>query len=147
MRSIRAVGCNERTTTPPSRTTSEQFSVSNGIWNMIPQIAIKNPNRESNGTPCYGLVHLLVHLGSAKNPMFIGLGTGGTPVHPPGYPPRLKQRQVAPPTAKPRSPSQSIRGYPNLSEATRGHPNLSEVKYFFFAIHWEVDIPHFSLFS
>src|SRR4051812_5954893 len=74
---------NERTTTPPSRTTSEQFSASNGIWNMIPQIAIKNPNPESNGTPCYGLVHLLVHLGSAKNPMFIGLGTGGTPVHPP----------------------------------------------------------------
>jgi hypothetical protein len=34
----------------------------------------------------YGLVHLAVHLEGAKNPMFIGLGTGGTPLHPLGHP-------------------------------------------------------------
>src|SRR4051812_22480858 len=50
----------------------------------------KIASRKSDGTPRYGLVHLLLHLGSAKNPMFIGLGTGGTPVHPPGYPPCLQ---------------------------------------------------------
>src|SRR4051812_27768751 len=36
-------------------------------------------NGKSKGTPWYGLVHLVVHLEIAKNPMFTGLGTGGTP--------------------------------------------------------------------
>jgi hypothetical protein len=47
----------------------------------VTQTSLKSQiqNRISNGTPWYGLVHLVVHLGSAKNPMFIGLGTGGTP--------------------------------------------------------------------
>jgi hypothetical protein len=91
----------------------------------------KIASRKSDGTPRYGLVHLLLHLGSAKNPMFIGLVTVVHLYTPLGIPHAFSYRQVVVPAAKPRSDIQSIRTYPNLFETIRTRPNLSEVKYFF----------------
>src|SRR5204862_77965 len=73
-----------------------------------------DPSLQQSNTPilrCFGTAwYGLVHLESAKTPMFIGLGTGGTPWIPLGYPPHLlsSPSRLAPCLASDRDPTTTV---------------------------------------